>query len=65
VNLPAASGSYESGQVPVGQLEAPEEDEEVLDRAAKVENIFSVSREPHFSQACAFRLPAFSRKDVT
>ena len=47
----------------MGQLELP--DEEPFDRAAKVEKIFSVSREPHFSQVCAFRLSAFSRKDVT
>jgi len=39
---------HESGHVPVGQLEAPEEEPPHF--AAKVEKIFSVSLEPHFSQ---------------
>jgi len=54
VNSPAVSGSYESGQVPVGQLEFP--DEAVFDRAAKVEKIFSVFDEPHFSHVWGLRL---------
>ena len=53
----------ESGHVPVGQLAVPEE--ELPDLAAKVDRIFSVAFEPHFSQLCARRLFAFSRKDVT
>jgi hypothetical protein len=55
--------AQESGQVPVGQLELPEEPSP--ERAEKVEKIFSVLAEPHFSQVCFPRLSAFSRKDVT
>ena len=54
--------NYDSGQVPVGQLEP---DEELPDFAAKVEKIFSVSLEPHFSQVWVLLLPAFSRNEVT
>ena len=56
-------GSHESGHVPVGQLEP--DDDESPDRAANVENIFSVSSEPHFSQRCGALAPAFSRNELT
>jgi len=49
VSPKSADTCHESGHVPVGQLELP--DDEPPDFAAKVENIFSVSFEPHFSQA--------------
>jgi len=56
------SSCHESGHVPVGQLE----EEAFPDLAANVENIFSVSFEPHFSQVCGMRPSvAFSRNDVT
>jgi len=52
-----------SGQVPVGQLEAT--DEEPPDCAANVEKTFSVAFDPHSSHACALRLFSFSRNEVT
>ena len=54
---------HESGQVPVGQLEP--EDDDVPDFAANVEKTFSVSFDPHFSQACNRLVFGFSRNGVT
>jgi len=61
--FPAALTSYESGHVPVGQLEFVEED--VPDRAVKVEKSLSVSFDPHSSHGWAPRALGFSRNVVT
>lgn len=50
--------------MPVGQL-APDEPADPPAFAENVEKTFSVRPEPHFSHACFFLLPAFSRNDVT
>jgi len=52
-----------SEQVPVGQLEFPDED--VPTCAAKVESVFVVFADPHFSHAWRFFAPAASRNAVT
>jgi hypothetical protein len=52
-----------SEQVPVGQLDASDED--VPACAAKVENAFRVFADPHFSHACRFFAPGPSKNAVT
>lgn len=55
---------HESGHVPVGQLEAADEEESFM-LTPKVEKIFSVFLEWHFSHARGFRVPGFSKNAVT